>query len=163
MSRLRRQRSPVLLLGILFLVTLVGACRDDEIPGIFGPFPPSPPATVGRLRAALLSGDVQSVDVAVNGRVLFGGLSYPTVSTYAQLESGEYRVQFLRAGEDSPALAETVLTLGTGQAGEPSRCSYPSRFEQEIIIAVEEGPAKILHSAQSCRTLVTYAAIRRAT
>ena len=80
------------------------------------PPPPPSPATLGRLRAALLSSDVQSVDVAVNGVVLFGGLTYPTVSTYAQLEPGEYRVQFLRAGEGSPALAETVLTLGSGQA-----------------------------------------------
>jgi hypothetical protein len=112
------------------LALLAAGCNDDPPPTGNDP----PPATTtapaasakAYLRGAQLSEDARSVDLVANGAVLATGIDYGGVGPYAQLDPGEYRVQFFPEGNRSASRLETQLTLGPNQVvtvaivGEPS-------------------------------------------
>ena len=113
-SKYRRLSSFVGLLSVLMIG--VSSCSDEQetptspsVPSV----PESPSAAVqSSLRVAVLTDEARAVDVAVNGEIVFRGLTYPQVSEYTSLGVGDYRIQFLPSGRTSPSLAETFLTLG---------------------------------------------------
>ena len=93
-------------------------CNDgDETPET--PTAPTPPpsavAPQNLLRAATLTDDAPTVDVRINGEIVFSDLRYPGVSEYKSFAAGEYRVEFLRAGQRRTTLAETTINLGIGE------------------------------------------------
>ena len=53
-------------------------------------------------------------DIVVNNIRVFRGLDYRDVTNFAELEPGEYRIQLVPEGQNSPAVAETTLTFGAG-------------------------------------------------
>jgi hypothetical protein len=63
-----------------------------------------------------LTEDARTVDIAVNGEIIHRGLTYPGVTAYVELAAGDYRVQFLPAGQRSPAVAETTVSVSAGGA-----------------------------------------------
>ncbi len=114
-----RRRFPTQLIP-LFLALFVQACDDDPPPT--GGGTPTTTTTApassgsGSLRGAQLSEDARSVDFVVNGQVLATGIDYGGVGPYAQLNPGDYRVQFFPEGVRNAPILETVLTLGSNQA-----------------------------------------------
>jgi len=105
----------------LCLALWVAGCDDDPPPT--GNEPPpgtttTAPATTAKayLRGAQLTEDARSVDFVVNGADLATGIDYRGVGPYAQLDSGEYRVQFFPEGDRGAALIETRVTLASNQA-----------------------------------------------
>jgi len=77
----------------------------------------APPSSAkASLRGAQLIEDARSVDFVVNGADLATGIDYGGVGPYAQLDPGEYRVQFFPEGDRGAALIETRITLGSNQA-----------------------------------------------
>lgn len=60
--------------------------------------------------------DARTVDVAVDGEIIHHGLTYPGVTGYVELPPGDHRVQFLPAGQRSPAEAETTVSIAAGSA-----------------------------------------------
>jgi hypothetical protein len=115
-------RERVLLSRVLPLcLALWGAgCNDDPPPT--GNEPPpgtttAPPTTAkAYLRGAQLTEDARSVDFVVNGAALATGIDYRGVGPYAQLDPGEYRVQFFPEGDRGAPLIETRVTLTSNQA-----------------------------------------------
>lgn len=114
-------RAPKPSLVLVLALGLFG-CHDNT------PTTPSGPSggtstttttTVGSkavLRAAQLTEDARTVDVAVNGRIVAEGISYPGVSSYFEVDPGDARVQFFPAGDRRSSLAETTLNVGANQA-----------------------------------------------
>ena len=110
--------------GFALLTTLLAlftaGCNEDPPPTGNEPPPATTtaPAAVAKayLRAAQLSEDAQSVDFVVNGATLATGIDYGGIGPHAQLDPGEYRVQFFPEGRRGAAIVETRLTLGSGQA-----------------------------------------------
>lgn len=114
-------RLPVISQRILplLLLFLVGGCNDDPTPtGNGSTTTTTAPATSAKsnLRGAQFSEDARSVDLVVNGAVIATGLDYRDVSPYAQLDPGEYRIQFFPEGVRTASLIETRLTLGSNQS-----------------------------------------------
>jgi hypothetical protein len=113
------RRAPSLLIS-LFLALFVSSCNDDPPPTGNEP----PPATTtasssasrGHLRGGQLSEDARSVDFVVNGTVYATGIRYGEVGPYADLDPGDYRVQFFPEGVRTAPVIETRLTLGSGQS-----------------------------------------------
>jgi hypothetical protein len=104
----------------LCLVLLAAGCNDDPPPTGNNPPPgtttvPAASATA-YLRGAQLTEDARSVDFVVNGATVATGIDYRGVGPYAQLEPGEYRVQFFPEGSRGAALIETRVTLVSNQA-----------------------------------------------
>ncbi len=114
-----RRRFPTQLIP-LFLALFVQSCNDDPPPT--GGGTPTTTTTApassgsGSLRGAQLSEDARSVDFVVNGQVLATGIDYGGVGPYAQLNPGDYRVQFFPEGVRNAPILETILTLGSNQA-----------------------------------------------
>ena len=104
----------------LFFVLMVAGCDNDPPtgneppPGTTTTAPPS--SAKASLRGAQLTEDARSVDFVVNGADLATGIRYGEVGPYAQLDPGEYRVQFFPEGDRGAALIETRITLGSNQA-----------------------------------------------
>jgi hypothetical protein len=107
---------------ILLLLLALAAAGCNEDPSPTGNEPPTTtttaPATSAKanLRGAQFSEDARSVDFVANGAVLATGIDYGGVGPYAQLDPGEYRVQFFPEGDRTASLIETRLTLGPDQA-----------------------------------------------
>lgn len=113
-----RRRLPTKLLP-LFLALFVQACNDDPPPtGATTTTTTTAPASSGSgsLRGAQLSEDARSVDFVVNGEVLATGIDYGGFGPYAQLNPGDYRVQFFPEGVRTAPILETRVTLGSNQA-----------------------------------------------
>jgi hypothetical protein len=106
-------------LGLLLSAALLSAlaCNDDDSPpsSMTPTTTSAPPASRALIRAAQLSEDARTVDIAVNGEVIHRGLTYPGVTHYAELPPGDYRVQFLETGQRS-AVAETTVSVSAGGA-----------------------------------------------
>jgi hypothetical protein len=110
-----------LLLSLGIAAGLVG-CQDDN------PTPTGPgdgtattttapvPASTGLLRAAQLTVDARTVDVAVDGEVVFRAVAFPGVSSYLELPAGEHRVQFFPAGSTRAAILEDTIAVSGGEA-----------------------------------------------
>ena len=102
------------------LVFLLAGCNDDppptggESPGTTTTAPA--PAAKAYLRGAQLTQDARSVDFVVNGAALATGIDYGGFGPYAELDPGEYRIQFFPEGDRGAALIETRVTLGSNQA-----------------------------------------------
>ena len=109
-------------LPVFALAFLLTSCDDDPPPT--GNNPPTtttaPPSTASAfLRAAPLAFDARTVDVVVNGVAgdeTIPALSYPGVSDYLDLSSGDYRVQFFPVGSRRTVLAETAVTLSADES-----------------------------------------------
>jgi hypothetical protein len=113
-------RLPAILHRIfpLLLLFAVGGCNDDPTPtgnGSTTTTTAPPTSAKANLRGAQFSEDARSVDLVVNGAVIATGLDYRDVSPYAQLDPGEYRVQFFPEGIRAVSLIETRVTLGSNQ------------------------------------------------
>lgn len=113
----RKSRKMALLAGVALLAAMLWGCSDEGTPT--SPEMPSTPETPSAptgteafLRVAVLTDEARKVDVAINGEIVFRNLTYPQVSQYAALDSGDYRIQFLPSGQTSPALVETTMSLG---------------------------------------------------
>jgi hypothetical protein len=106
--------------ALLTLLAFMVGCNDDPAPTGNEPPPSTSTApaasTKGYLRAAQLSEDARSVDFVANDAVLATGIDYGHVGPHAQLDAGEYRVQFFPEGKRGVPLVETRLTLGPNQA-----------------------------------------------
>jgi hypothetical protein len=102
----------------LCLFLLLAACNDDPPPtgGDSTTTTTAPAAAKAHLRGAQLSEDARSVDFVVNGAALATGIDYGGFGPYAQLDPGEYRVQFFPEGNRGAALIETRVTLASNQA-----------------------------------------------
>lgn len=103
----------------LFLFLLLAGCDDDPPPtGGDSTTTTTAPAAAAKayLRGAQLAEDARSVDFVVNGAALATGIDYGGFGPYAQLDPGEYRVQFFPEGNRGPALIETRVTLASNQA-----------------------------------------------
>ncbi len=104
-------------IGMSYLAFASMGCNGgDETPET--PTAPTPPAAVAPqslLRAATLTDDAPTVDVRINGEVVFTDLQYPGVTEYRNMGAGQYRIEFLRAGQRRTTLAETTINLGTGE------------------------------------------------
>lgn len=112
-------RAPSCRVLPLLFVFLAAGCNDDPPPTGNGTVTTTTaPATAakGFLRGLQLSEDARSVDFVVNGSVLATGIDYGGVGPYSQLDPGEYRIQFFPEGDQSVALIETRVTLGSNQA-----------------------------------------------
>jgi hypothetical protein len=114
-----RRKASYRSLPLLLALMAVG-CNDDPAPTGNEP-PPSTttaPASAGtaHLRGAQFSEDARSVDLVANGNVLARGIDYGGVGPYAQLDPGEYRIQFFPEGDRTAALIETRITLRSNQA-----------------------------------------------
>lgn len=104
----------ILLASAISIATL--GCNDEPSPSPTAPAPAQPVASTASIRAAQLTEEARTVDVAVNGQVVVRGLRYAGVSAYVQLAAGDVRVQFLSEGGGSPALAESTLRLAASGA-----------------------------------------------
>jgi len=103
----------------IYCALLLAGCDDDPPPT--GSEPPSTTTTVpatsakAYLRGAQLTEDARSVDFVVNGAAVATGIDYGGFGPYAQLDPGEYRVQFFPEGDRGAALIETRVTLASNQ------------------------------------------------
>jgi hypothetical protein len=68
-----------------------------------------------RLRLAHLAADATNVDVFLDGERLLVNVAFRTITEYALLPPGTYRLRLTPAGQTQPALAETTLTFAPGQ------------------------------------------------
>jgi hypothetical protein len=103
----------------IFLFLLLGGCNDDPPPtGGDSTTTTTAPAAAAKayLRGAQLAEDARSVDFVVNGQALASGIDYGGFGPYAQIDPGEYRVQFFPEGNRGAALIETRVTLASNQA-----------------------------------------------
>ena len=101
------------------LFLLLAGCNDDPPPtGGDSTTTTTAPAAAAKayLRGAQLSEDARSVDFVVNGAALATGIDYGGFGPYAQLDPGEYRVQFFPEGTRGAAVIETRVTLASNQA-----------------------------------------------
>jgi hypothetical protein len=117
MSQFARRRWSSILSGVAFVAFAALGCNGgDETPE--NPVAPSPPpataAPQSLLRAATLTEDAPTVDVSINGEVVFRGIHYPGVSEYTSFATGAHQVRFLRAGTPK-VLAEATISLGVGE------------------------------------------------
>ncbi|MGH9321029.1 MAG: DUF4397 domain-containing protein [Vicinamibacteria bacterium] len=107
-------------LPLLFFLIASVSCDDDPptTPGNTTTTTTTAPATSGGalLRGAQLNEDARTVDLVVNGQEVATNIPYAGVGPYAELDPGDYRVQFFPAGDRSSALIETRVTLSSGQA-----------------------------------------------
>lgn len=123
MMHVRDKRSSLLgsLLVSATLGIVAGGCEDESSPtgpenGTTTTTAPAPSSS-GLLRAAQLTIDARTVDVAVDGEIVASGLAYPGVSDYIELPAGEHRVQFFPAGTTTPpALQEAIVDLRPNEA-----------------------------------------------
>jgi len=115
-----RSRMPSSRVLPFFLALMVAGCNNDPPPAGNDPPPgttTAPPSSAkAHLRGAQLTEDARSVDFVVNGAALATGIDYRGVGPYAQLDPGEYRVQFFPEGNRGAALIETRVTLFSNQA-----------------------------------------------
>jgi len=115
-----RSRVPSYRLLPFFLALAVAGCNDDPPPAGNDPPPgttTAAPASSAKayLRGAQLTEDARSVDFVVNGDALATGIDYRGVGPYAELDPGEYRVQFFPEGTRRAAIVETRVTLVSNQ------------------------------------------------
>ncbi|MDW8325618.1 MAG: S8 family serine peptidase [Anaerolineales bacterium] len=68
-----------------------------------------------RLRLAHFAAGATNVNVFLNGEPVLVNVAFRTITDYAVLQPGAYRLQITPAGQTQPALAETTLTLEPGQ------------------------------------------------
>lgn len=68
-----------------------------------------------RLRLAHLAADAPNVDVFLDGERLLVNVAFRTITEYAALPPGAYRLRLTPAGQTQPALAEITLALAPGQ------------------------------------------------
>ncbi len=160
--------------AVLFVLAVgLGGCHDNTptTPSGGGSTTTStaPVSTMALMRAAQLTEDARTVDVAVNGRVVAEGISYPGVSSYFQVEPGETRVQFFPAGNRRSSIAETTLTVGANQAMTIAvvgtdlsvvvfpndLVSPPDRSWIRLVNAVDDYPAKLSLAVRNGQVVVT--------
>ena len=117
MSLQSRNRCAVVGFIMICVAFASMGCNDgEETPET--PTAPTPPAVVtpqSLLRVATLTDDAPIVDVRINGEIVFTDIRYPGVSDDESFAAGEYRIEFLRAGQRRTTLAETNINLGTGE------------------------------------------------
>jgi Domain of unknown function (DUF4397) len=136
-------RRPRFFLAAIVLVFLAGSC-DDNTPTSDGSStttttaPSSSPSGSAFLRAAQLAFDGRTVDVVVNSQEMARTVAYPGVSGYAELDPGEYRVQFFPTGSRRAVLAETTLTLS---AGEEATVALVGLSSLDIVVLDDERAA----------------------
>jgi LPXTG-motif cell wall-anchored protein len=64
-----------------------------------------------RVRAVHASPDAPAVDVWVDGKPAFQNATFKAITPYAALAAGEHKLQVVPAGQTSPAVISTTLTL----------------------------------------------------
>ena len=67
-----------------------------------------------QLRVAHLSTDAPAVDIWVNGNVVLSGVTYKTVSSYLELDAGQYRIQVTPTGRQRPIVIDATVDLASG-------------------------------------------------
>ncbi|HEY7819445.1 MAG TPA: DUF4397 domain-containing protein, partial [Vicinamibacteria bacterium] len=126
------------LLTLFALSSFLVSCDDDDSPTNGDPpTTTTAPPTGGTsfLRAGALSFDARNVDVVVGDQTI-SALSYPEVSSYLELDAGEYRVQFFPAGSRTAPLGETSVTLSDDDAATVAlvglTAPQPTVFEDDL-------------------------------
>lgn len=138
----------------LLLAALLGfawGCNDE------GPTAPGdgttttttpPPSGTGRVRTAQLTVDARTVDVAIDGDVLFPALAFPSVSDYVELDEGRHRVQFFPAGSTRTALREAFVDVVAGEAVTVAIVTPELRiltFSDDLSVASEQARLKLVN------------------
>ena len=138
MKTSRRYSRRIPTLSVFALAFFLASC-DDDTPTNGNPptTTTAPPATggTGFLRAGALTFDARNVDVVIGSQTI-SALSYPEVSSYLELDAGEYRVQFFPAGSRTAPIGETSVTLSDDDAATVAlvglSAPQPAVFEDEL-------------------------------
>jgi hypothetical protein len=106
-----------LLMSIALTLASVGAVTAQApLDAVFAADQGAPSEGSALVRVAHLSPDAPAVDVRVDGALAFAGVPFETITTYAEVPAGTYRVQVEPAGAGGagPFVIDANLTLDAG-------------------------------------------------
>lgn len=103
------------------------------------------------VRAAHMSPDAGEVDIAVDdGPTLFANVEFPAVSDFANVEAGDYLIDVLPTGSDTPAIDNAPLSVEAG--------AFYSAFA--VGLAAGSPDLELIASRDAIRSIATEARVR---